>query len=297
VLVECVPNISEGRRGEVISALGRAIEGTPGCCLLDVHRDVDHNRSVFTFAGTPGAVRAGVLALAAAAIERVDMRHHHGVHPRIGALDVVPVVPLAGIDMAECVGLARDIGGDLARLHRLPVYLYAEAAEPGRPDGLATFRRGGFEALATAGTLPVTPDFGPARAHPSAGVTAVGARDPLLAFNLLLDSREVTIAQRVAALVRESNNGLSGVQALGLYLPSRDHSQVSMNLLDHQVTPLVALVGAVRRAAATFGAEVVEAELVGLAPRAALVGSASLDLPGMPGPEDSIEARLELCWR
>ncbi|GAC1334112.1 MAG: glutamate formimidoyltransferase [Candidatus Dormibacteria bacterium] len=297
MLVECVPNVSEGRNASVVAALGRSIERVPGCCLLDVHSDIDHNRSVFTFAGTPDAVRAGVLALATDVMEMVDMRHHEGVHPRIGALDVVPVVPLAGMDMAGCVVLAREIGAALARAHHLPIYLYAEAAEPGRPDGLATFRRGGFEALASAATLPERPDYGPLTAHPSAGVTSVGARDPLLAFNLLLDSRELNVARRVAALVRESNNGLSGVQAIGLYLPSRDHAQVSMNLLDHRVTPLVALVEAVRRAAAALGAEVVEAELVGLAPEAALVGAAAVTLPGMPDRTRSIENRLSLCRR
>ena len=293
--MECIPNVSEGRRPEVIAALGRAIERVPGCCLLDVHSDIDHNRSVFTFAGTPEAVQAGVMALADRVVDMLDMRGQDGVHPRIGALDVVPFVPLAGVEMQDCVNLARETGRALAAAHGLPIYMYAEAADPGRPDGLAAIRRGGFEALAAGGELALEPDYGPRVAHPTAGATNVGARDPLIAFNLVLDTREVVLARRVAAVVRESSNGLSGVQAIGLYLPSRDHAQVSMNLLDYQTTPLDALVEAVRRAAATVGARVVQAELVGLAPREALRAAAGVSLPGMPDIRDSIEARLEAC--
>jgi len=294
-LVECVPNVSEGRRPDVIAALGRAIARVPGCCLLDVHSDIDHNRSVFTFAGSPAAVLDGVLALAADVVEMVDMRHQDGVHPRIGALDVVPFVPLAGTDMQACVTLAREAGRALAAAQGLPIFLYAEAADPGRPDTLAMIRRGGFEGIAAVGRAPLASDFGPARAHASAGATSVGAREVMVAFNLLLDTREVAVARRVAAMVRESSNGLSGVQAIGLYLPSRDHAQVSMNLLDYQTTSLDALVNAVRRAAATQDATAVEAELVGLAPREALAGAALVDLPGMPDDSHSIEARLAAC--
>ena len=294
-LVECVPNVSEGRRPEVVAALGRTIARVPGCCLLDVHSDIDHNRSVYTFAGAPAAVLAGVLALAADVVEMVDMRHQDGVHPRIGALDVVPFVPLAGVDMQACVTLAREAGRALAAAHELPIFLYAEAADPGRPDTLATIRRGGFEGIAAAGRAPLAADFGPLTAHNSAGATSVGARDLMVAFNLVLDTREVVVARRVAAMIRESGNGLSGVQAIGLYLPSRDHAQVSMNLLDYRTTSLDALVGAVRRAAASQGATVVEAELVGLAPRQALTGAALVDLRGMPDDSRSIETRLAAC--
>ena len=294
-LVECVPNVSEGRRPEVVAALGRTIARVPGCCLLDVHSDIDHNRSVYTFAGTPAAVLAGVLALAADVVEMVDMRQQDGVHPRIGALDVVPFVPLSGVDMQACVTLAREAGRALAAAQELPIFLYAEAADPGRPDTLATIRRGGFEGIAAVGRVPLTSDFGPAKAHFSAGATSVGARELMVAFNLVLDTREVVVARRVAAMVRESGNGLSGVQAIGLYLPSRDHAQVSMNLLDYRTTSLDALVEAVRRAAVTQGATVVEAELVGLAPRQALTGAALVDLPGMPDDSRSIETRLAAC--
>ncbi|MFN2463808.1 MAG: glutamate formimidoyltransferase [Candidatus Dormibacteria bacterium] len=293
--MECIPNVSEGRRAAVIEALGRTVSRVPGCCLLDVHSDVDHNRSVLTFAGSPAAARAGVIALAAAAIEMIDMRAQAGVHPRGGALDVVPFVPLVEVDMSDCVVLARQTGAELAEMYGLPVYLYAEAADPGRPDTLATLRRGGFESMVAASQLPISPDYGPSTAHRTAGVVNVGARDPLVAFNLLLDTRDVAVARRVAAIVRESGHGLSGVQAIGLYLPSRDHAQVSMNLLDYQTTPLDALVEAVRRTAASLGARVVEAELVGLAPRQALSALATLDLVGLPGMEKSLEARLEAC--
>lgn len=293
--MECVPNVSEGRRPEVIAALRRAIERVPQCCLLDVHSDIDHNRTVFTFSGPPAAVQEGVMALAGNAVEMLDMRRQDGVHPRIGALDVVPFVPLSGLDMHDCVILARETARALAAAHNLPVYLYAEAADPGRPDGLAALRRGGFEAIAATDQLVLEPDFGPRVAHPTAGATTVGARDPLVAFNLVLDTREVVLARRVAAVVRESNSGLSGVQAIGLYLPSRDHAQVSMNLLDFRTTPLDALVEAVRRTAATVGARVIEAELVGLAPAEALRAAGGVDLPGMPNLSHSIEARVEAC--
>lgn len=293
--MECVPNVSEGRRAEVIDRLAGAVATAAGCCLLDVHSDVDHNRSVFTFAGDPGAAQAGALALAAIAVELVDMRRQDGVHPRFGAVDVIPFVPLQGLDMAACVELARDTARLLAEARALPVYLFAEAAAPGRPDRLADIRRGGFEAL-IGGRSALRPDFGPQTAHPTAGAVCVGARDGLVAFNLLLDSREVSVARRVAAMVRESGNGLSGVQAIGLYLPSRDHAQVSMNLLDTDTTPVAAAVDAVRRAAGLLGARVVEAELVDLAPRTALEDLPA-DIPGMPGVEASIESRLEGCGR
>jgi glutamate formiminotransferase len=291
--------VSEGRRPEVIAQLREAVEGALGgaCCVLDVHSDPDHNRSVITFVGAPGAVAVAVLRLAAAAVELIDMRRHEGVHPRIGALDVVPFVPLAGCDMADCTELAEATGRHLADEHGVPVYLYGHAARPGRPSRLVDLRRGGFEGLVAAHTLPLAPDFGPPAAHPTAGASAVGSREILVAFNLLLDTAEADVAQRVARSVRESSGGLPGVQALGILLPGRGRAQVTTNLLDTQKTPLRTLVEAVRTAAAREGVGVAEAELVGLAPAAVIEGVAGLDLPGMPTAADSIEARLARCAR
>jgi glutamate formiminotransferase len=292
-----VPNVSEGRRPEVIAQLREAIAGALGgaCCVLDVHSDPDHNRSVITFVGAPGAVAVAVLRLAAAAVELIDMRQHEGVHPRIGALDVVPFVPLAGCEMADCTELAEATGRHMAANQGVPVYLYGEAAPPGRPTRLVDLRRGGFEALASAAVLPLAPDFGPPAAHPTAGATAVGSREILVAFNLVLDTADVAVAQRVARSVRESSGGLPGVQALGILLPARGLAQVTTNLLDAQKTPLRTLVEAVMAGAAREGVSVAEAELVGLAPASVIESLAGLDLPGMPTAADSIEARLARC--
>lgn len=287
--------MSEGRHPEVVAALRAAIEGVAGCCLMDVHSDRDHNRSVFTFAGSPAAVEAAAVALSEVAMERVDLRRHEGAHPRMGAIDVVPFVPWQGIGMAECTALAERVGRRLAEELALPVYLYGAAARAGRPSSLVQIRRGGFEALTAAGRLPLPPDYGPASAHLSAGAVAVGARKPLVAFNVLLDTDDLDLARRVARAVRESSGGLPAVQALGMLLPSRSRAQVSMNLLDHERTSIQAVLASVRTAAAADGANVVEAELVGLAPAAALAGLDPEDLAGLPGPDRSIEARLQSC--
>jgi glutamate formiminotransferase len=261
----------------------------PGCCLLDIHSDRDHNRSVFTFAGSPAAVEEAAMGLATAAVELVDLRRHEGTHPRIGALDVLPFVPLAGSDLAHCVALAERVGRRLADELALPVYLYALAARPGRPVTLAELRHADLEAL--------PPDHGGRWPHLTAGAVAVGAREPLVAFNLMLETPDVGIARRVARAVRAASGGPAALQALGMYLPSRGRAQVSMNLLDHRQTSILAAVAAVSNAAAAEGTKVTEAELVGLAPAAALAGLETEHLPGLPGPGRSIEARLETCAR
>lgn len=229
------------------------------------------------------------MGLAAATVEMVDLRRHEGIHPRIGALDVVPLVPLAGSDLAHCVALAERVGRRLAAELELPVYLYALSARPGRPVTLAELRRADLAGL--------PPDHGARWPHLTAGAVAVGAREPLVAFNLVLDTPDVTVARRVARAVRASSGGLVDLLALGLYLPSRGRAQVSMNLLDHRHTSILATVEAVRNAAAAEGAKVTDAELVGLAPAAALAGLETVRLPGLPGPSQSIEARLEACAR
>lgn len=270
-LVECVPNFSEGRRTDVIDALADAVASTPGVLLLDRTSDRDHNRSVLTFAGHGDAVAAAAEAATAIAVERIDLRRHEGQHPRIGAVDVVPFVPLEGTTMAECVALAREFGARIAGRFDLPVYLYAEAAT--RPDRrvLSDIRRPQFEGLeALIGTPAYEPDYGPAHRHASAGATVVGARPFLIAYNINLDTDDLALAKHIASTIRERNGGLARVQALGLFLEDMDAVQVSMNLLDYTVTPIWRVWEEVEKLAAEAGVDPLESELIGLAPLAAL---------------------------
>lgn len=270
-LVECVPNVSEASDRTVLEAIVEAVDGGAGAWLLDHSADVDHARSVFTLAGTTEAVPEAVAALAGVAIERIDMRRHAGRHPRIGAVDVVPFVPLDGLPMARCVRLAEALGQLLADRFGLPVYLYGQAAR--RPDrrALAGIRRPGFEGLARAlATDDGAPDLGPHRPHPTAGATAVGARSFLIAWNIQLESRDVSVARRIASAIRERDGGLAAVQALGLALDSAGCVQVSMNLLDHERTPMWRAWEAVGRRAAAERVAIRDSELIGLVPLAAL---------------------------
>jgi glutamate formiminotransferase len=272
-LFECVPNVSEGRRPEALAALREALAAVPAAHLLDLSADPDHHRAVVTLAGPAGALRGAVLALFAWAERWVDLRHHQGVHPRLGAVDVVPFVPLAGASMAQAVAEARATAAAVAERFDLPVYLYEEAAtQPGRRR-LADLRRGQFEGLADRLRDPAwAPDFGPARPHPSLGGAVVGARDFLIAVNARLATPDVAVAKAIARAVREAAGGLPGVRALGLYLASRGCAQVSMNLVDFRRTSLLALLARVEREAAAFGTTVAGTEIVGLAPAAAVLG-------------------------
>jgi glutamate formiminotransferase len=271
-LVECVPNFSEGRRADVVDAIARRVELTPDAYLLDRTSDPDHNRSVLTIAGASDAVTSAVEGAVEEAIERIDLRRHDGQHPRIGAVDVIPFVPLGDTTIDQCIELAREFGRRLAERFDLPVYLYAKAAL--RPDRevLADIRRPQFEGLRDLIALPEhAPDFGPLRLHETAGAVAVGARPFLIAYNINLDSRDLELARRIARRVRERSGGLPRVQALGLYLEDLDCAQVSMNLLDHTVTPLWRVWEAVGEAARGEGVEPRESELIGLCPLAALI--------------------------
>ncbi len=264
-IVECVPNISEGRRARVVREIVRAAEGVAGVRVLDWSSDADHNRSVITFAGAPRAVARAALALADAAIARIDMRKHQGAHPRLGAVDVIPFVPISEVTMADCVALARSVAKTLAKRHDLPVYLYAKAATRPERVRLPDVRKPQYEGLAALIEGEWRPDFGPARVHPKAGATVVGARPPLIAFNMNLASRDLALAKAIAGEVRESSGGLPAVQAMGVQL-SDGRAQVSMNLLDYTVTPLSTLWQAVESRANARGASVDEGELVGLVP-------------------------------
>ncbi len=290
MLIESVPNVSEGRRLDVVDRLAAAIGAVPGAFLLDRTSDASHNRSVLTVAGEDGPVADALEALVATAIHEIDMGSHTGEHPRIGAVDVIPFVPLAATTMADCVELARAFGQRIATRFDLPVYLYAHAASRPERVKLADVRRGQYEALreeiAQHGREP---DFGPSRLHPSAGAVAVGARPFLIAFNINLASEDVGLARRIARRIRESGGGLPRVQANGFWIEELRRAQVSMNVLDFWVTPLWLAWETVRDVAAEDGVELAESELIGLAPLAALLAVA--DRAGAP-PEDPIERRL-----
>ncbi len=272
-IVECVPNVSEGRDPARLARFAAAVAAIPGVRLADVHADPDHHRSVFTFLGPPAAVTAAALALADAVVAEVDMRGHHGIHPRIGALDVLPFVPVAGTTMAEAVALAHATGRALAARHALPVYYYAHAARRGERRALRELRHGEYEGLAARlASADGQPDDGPARFDPRAGAVLVGARDVLIAYNVWLAGDDLDAARAIARSVRASGGGLPAVQALGLPLASRGRVQVSMNLLDYRVTPIPAVFDRVRAEAERAGLAVDRGELVGLAPRAAFAG-------------------------
>jgi glutamate formiminotransferase/glutamate formiminotransferase/formiminotetrahydrofolate cyclodeaminase len=277
-VLECVPNISEARRSAVLDA-GAAAVSAAGAKLLDVHRDADHNRSVFTMAGPPGVVTAAAHALADVAIANVDLRTQQGVHPRVGAIDVIPFVPIAGLTMDACVAFARRFASDLAARHGLPVFLYEDAAAAPHRRRLEAIRRGGLAGLVARMQEPDwRPDFGPVTPHVSAGVTVVGARVPLIAWNITLATDRLDVAVDVARRIRESSGGLPCVKALGLPLAHRGVVQVSMNLTDHRVTSMRTVFDAVAAGAAQHGVGILDSEIVGLVPAAALSDADARDL-------------------
>jgi len=271
-LVESVPNVSEGRRLDVVERLATAISSVDGVHLLDRTSDASHNRSVFTLAGPAGAVSDALEQLVAAAVREIDMDAHWGEHPRIGAVDVIPFVPLADTTMDEAIEMARLFGARIAERFDLPVYLYAQAARRGDRIKLADVRRGQYEGLKVEiGQNGREPDLGPARMHPSAGAVAVGARPFLIAYNINLDSEDLDLAKRIARRVRESGGGLPKVQGNGFFIDELRRAQVSMNILDFRVTPLWRVWETVRAEAAEDGVELFESELIGLAPLAAFL--------------------------
>ena len=279
MVIECVPNVSEGRRPEVVAAMADAIRAVHGVRLLDHSADPSHHRSVFTLAGDDAGVERAVLALFERAVASIDLRTHRGEHPRMGAVDVVPFVPIEGVTMAECVALARRVGAAVADQFKVPVYLYEEAAtRPGRRN-LEDVRRGEFEGLAAKmATAEWAPDFGPSAPHPSAGATAVGARMPLIAYNINLATDRLDVAKKIAAAVRHSSGGYRFVKAMGIPLEERGIVQVSMNLTNSEKTPIFRVFETVTREAARYGVAVLESEIVGLVPSAALTAAAEFYL-------------------
>jgi len=271
-LVECVPNFSEGRRPETVQGIAEAIQAVETACVLDTHIDPDHNRSVITFVASPQHVVEAAVRAVKHASELIDMRTHSGEHPRLGATDVLPFVPISGVTMDDCVRLAHKAGGRIAHGLSIPVYYYERAAL--RPDrvNLEDVRRGALELLREQiSTNPQRdPDEGLPVVHETAGAIAVGARPFLIAFNVVLRSDDITVARRIAKTIRARSGGLPFVKALGFRLATRNRVQVSMNLVNYEVTGMEAAYNAIKREAETLGVEIDSAEIVGLVPRAAL---------------------------
>ncbi len=297
-LIECVPNFSEGRRGEVVDEIVRAVASIDGVTVLDHTSDVTHNRSVITFAGVAEPVVRAATAAVGRALELIDMEQHIGAHPRIGAVDVIPFVPLGTTRIEECVDLARRFGEQIAARFDLPVYLYGEAALRPERRRLAQVRRGQYEAIRDeiATEAHRAPDFGPARVHPRGGAVAVGARRPLIAFNINLRSDDLALAIKIANAIRESSGGLPAVQAMGILLENPGMppmAQVSTNLVDWQRTGIATVVNEVRRLAREAGTEIDHCELIGLAPTGALLEVAADALRLMDFSADqALELRL-----
>lgn len=274
-ILECVPNISEGRDADIVQACCDAVRSVAGVTLMDYSSDENHNRSVLSFLGAPEAVVEAAVRLAKTASARIDLRTHRGEHPRMGAVDVIPFIPLRGMDTAEAVAYSRMAAERIWAEVGIPIYYYEDSAMAPHRKNLADVRRGEFEGLAEKTKKPEwLPDVGQGY-HPSAGATAVGARFPLIAFNVNLSTADVTIADRIARTVRASGGGLACVKALGIKLHSRNIAQVSMNMTNYTVTPLYRVVELVRAEAKRWGVQIIGTELIGLTPMQALADSAA----------------------
>jgi glutamate formiminotransferase len=293
-IIECVPNISEGRDRASIEAIAAAVAATPGVRLLDVSSDTAHNRSVLTFVGDRAAVSAGVLALFEAALPRIDLRTHRGEHPRMGAVDVVPFIPIRGASTEDCVALSREVGEGIAARFAVPVFLYEESASSDARRNLAEVRKGQFEGFAEKMKDPRwKADFGPGQPHPSAGAVAVGARPFLIAYNINLATRDLAVADRIAKAIRHMSGGFRFVKAMGVELADRGLVQVSINMTNFRKTPLHRVFECVRSEAERHGVAIVGSEIVGLTPADALFAAAEhyLRLEGFSA-EQVLETKL-----
>jgi glutamate formiminotransferase len=293
-IIECVPNISEGRRAEVVARIVDAVRRVGGARLLDYSSDASHNRSVLTIAGDAAALKDAVLALFETALADIDLRMHKGEHPRLGVVDVVPFVPIEGVTMEECVALAKETARTVAERFVVPVYLYEEASTNPLRKNLEDIRRGEFEGLAAKMTTDGwAPDYGPPAPHPTAGASVIGARMPLIAYNINLATDRLDVAKRIAAAIRFSSGGFRYVKAMGVTLADRGVVQVSINLTNYEKTPMLRVFEAVKREAERYGVSVLESEIVGLVPSAALVDVAQSVLQLSQFRNDQIlEARL-----
>ncbi len=279
-IVECVPNFSEGRRPEVLDAIVEAIASVEGIRVLGKEMDKDHNRAVVTFVGEPEAVKSAAFAGCAKAAELIDLTQHTGEHPRIGATDVIPFIPISGVSVEECIDLAKEVGREIAEKLEIPIYLYEKAATRPERENLANVREGQFEGLRDViGVDPSRrPDFGPARIHPTAGATAVGVRDFLIAYNIYLNTNDLELARKIARRVRFLDGGFRYVKANGFAIRERGCVQVSMNLTNYKGTPIHDAFDFVKREAARYGVSVTDSEVIGLVPFEAIVDTAAFHL-------------------
>ncbi|MCJ7507339.1 MAG: glutamate formimidoyltransferase [candidate division Zixibacteria bacterium] len=279
-MVECVPNFSEGRRPEIIEKIVAEIKKIEGVAFLDKEMDKDHNRAVVSFVGSPEGVKEAALAAISKATELIDMNKHTGEHPRIGATDVVPLIPIAGVSMEECVKLAHELAREVAEKLNIPIYLYEEAATRSDRVNLAEIRKGEYEELKKEiETNPDRkPDYGPAKMHPTAGAMVIGARMPLIAFNVYLGTKDVGIAKKIASAIRFGGGGLRYVKALGFAIKERGLVQVSMNLVNYLGTPIFRVFEMVKSEADRYGVSIISSEVVGLTPMGALVDVADFYL-------------------
>ena len=274
-IIESIPNISEGRNQEVIEAVVDQIRTTPGCTLLNYSSDPNHNRTVITYIGDAKGVEEASVKLAKKAVELIDLTKHTGEHPRMGAVDVMPFVPIKDATNEECIELSKVVGKRIAEEADLPVFLYEMSAQKPARKNLATVRKGQFEGMAEKVKDPEwEPDFGGARIHPTGGVVAVGARPPLVAYNLNLNTSDVEIAKAIAKIIREKDGGLANVKAMGFMLEDRNIAQVSINMTDYRVTPLYRVTEMVKMETAKYGVQVIGSEVIGLCPMKALIDSA-----------------------
>ena len=296
MLIECVPNFSEGERPDVVEAIVAKVRAESPARILDLQSDASHNRSVLTLAGDPDSLSRAIQALITACLPVIDLRSHRGEHPRMGAVDVVPFIPLEGATIKDCVALARKVGEAIATAHGIPVFLYEDAATAPHRKGLEDIRRGQFEGLAAKLLDPLwQPDFGPSEPHPSFGAVVVGARMPLIAFNVNLNTDDVEVAKKIAKGIRHSTGGYRFVKAMGLIVEvnGRKVAQVSMNMTDFTKTPLFRVVETIRNEAARYGVAIAGSEIVGLVPAQALLDSAEhyLQLTGFRAAQ-VLETRL-----
>ena len=274
-LVECIPNVSEGRRTEVIESIVGVIKEVPGVVLLDYSSDASHNRSVITMVGDPDSVGEAAFRLAKAARDNIDLNHHTGEHPRMGAIDVIPFVPIKEMSVAECVELSKKVGERIYNELSIPVFLYEESATAPHRKNLAAIRKGQFEGMAEKVKQDKWhPDYGNDEIHPTADVVAVGARAPLVAFNINLGTSDITVADKIAKIIRESSGGLKYVKALGVMLEDRNIAQVSINMCNYEKTPLYRVFELVRAEAARYGVNIIGSEIIGLTPMGALIDTA-----------------------
>ena len=274
-IVECIPNISEGRRTEVVEACIGVIKEVPGVILLDYSSDPSHNRSVITMVGEPEQVAEAAFRLAKAARDNINLTVHTGEHPRMGAIDVLPFVPIKEMTVAECVELSKTVGERIANELEIPVFLYEDSASAPHRKNLASIRKGQFEGMAEkVHEDDWHPDFGGERIHPTAGVVAVGARAPLVAYNINLSTSDIKIADKIAKIIRERSGGFRHVKALGVMLEDRNIAQVSINMCNYEKTPLYRVFELVRIEAARYGVTITGSEIIGLAPMNALIDTA-----------------------